>query len=202
MRRIRRDATKVWHNPEITTNRRGGPVSGPRPTGEQAAEDRKTQKQHRAALEALFTPKKDEVVEEAKSGRASQPKAAQKIVLPSPPSSDPKVAERQKLLHKLLNAEGRPNVSKAANDFLRAGHAFPDEQDVHLKLLEHADEERVRDACESLCRLLAGELPQRRTVLEARLRRIEQFAEEAATREAAKKLFRQLTGRASAPPQT
>lgn len=198
MRRIRRESTKVWHNPEITSHRRGEPPgSGPRPSSEQAAEDKRTAKQHRAALEALFAPKKDEA--DAKDERAPQAKPSQRIVLSPPPVSDPRTQERQKLLGKLLHAEGRPNVSKAANDFLRAGFTFPDEQDVHLKLLEHADEERVRDACEALSKLLLGELPKRRAVLESRLRRIEEFAEEPATREAAKKLFRRLTGRSDTP---
>ena len=101
------------------------------------------------------------------------------------------------------SAEGRPAVSKCANEFLRAGFTFPDEQDVHLKLLEHADEGRVAAAIESLSTLLVGEPPKRRAVLESRLRRIEEFAEEEATREAATKLRRQVSGRSdrqSTPP--
>lgn len=195
MRRIRREATKVWHNPEITTTRRGS-GSGEAKAAAPTAEDRREQSKHRAALEALFAPKRDSDPGED-SKRPSAPggvKSSQRIVLPPPPASDPRTAERQKLLGKFLHAEGRPAVSKAANDFLRAGFTFPDDQDIHLKLLEHADEEHVRCAIDSLTTLLAGELPKRRAVLESRLRRIEQFAEEAPTREAAERLRRRVSG--------
>jgi hypothetical protein len=49
-----------------------------------------------------------------------------------------------------------------------------------------------------------SELPKRRAVLESRLRRIEQFAEDADTRRAAERLRRRVTGRPEeqAPPST
>ncbi len=204
MRRIRKEATKVWHNPEINTfpRRAAGSASGS--AGSPNADDRRAQSQHRAALEALFAPKREPELEaEAKgNGRAAAAqKAAGRIVLPPAPQSDPRTGERQKLLNKLLIAEGRPNVSKAADDFLKAGFTLPDDQDVHLKLLEHADEERVLAAIDALSSLLAGELPKRRAVLESRLRRIEEFAEEACTREGARLLRRAVNGRGGAPSQ-
>ncbi|MCC6553602.1 MAG: hypothetical protein IT372_11355 [Polyangiaceae bacterium] len=205
MRRTRRDGTKVWHNPELQGSyTRGHPSSSglPRPT--QSGEDRRAAKEHRAALEALFTPKKDPELQDDKAGRGRSAsgagsKAPGRIVLTPPPQSDPRAQERQKLLGKLLSASGRPGISKATNDFLRAGYTFPMEQDVYLQLLEHTDEERVHEAIEALAGILAGELPKRRAVLESRLRRIEQFAEEAATREAAERLRRQVSGRPEAP---
>ncbi|AUX35752.1 MULTISPECIES: hypothetical protein [Sorangium] len=205
MRRIRRDATKVWHNPELhTAYGRGQPNSAglPRPT--QSGEDRRAAKQHRAALEALFSPRKEPEAEDgkggrAKSGRDAASKAPGRIVLAPPPQSDPKAVERQRLLSKLLCASGRPNISKAANEFLRAGHTFPAEQDVYLQLLEHSDEQRIQEAIDELSGILVAELPKRRAVLESRLRRIEEFAEEPATREAAERLRRQVSGRPEAP---
>jgi hypothetical protein len=207
MRRIRKEATKVWHNPELNTfARRGSGGSGgaaARPSTD-TAEDKRSAKQHRAALEALFAPKRDPEPEEAaKAARnGATAKAGGRIVLTPPPQADPRTAERQKLLNKLLVAEGRPNVSKAANDFIKAGFTFPEEQDVYLKLLEHANEDHVRTAIDVLGGILAGELPKRRAVLESRLRRIEQFAEEASTREAAERLRRRVGGRAEAPRPT
>ncbi len=198
MRRIRKEATKVWHNPEINSFPRRGSSGGSPPPKPPSAEDKRAQSQHRAALEALFAPRREVDVEaEAKSnGRtAAAQKAGGRIVLPPPPDADPRTGERQKLLARLLCAEGRPNVSKAANDFTRAGFTLPDDQDVHLKLLEHADEACVRAAIDALSSLLAGELPKRRAVLESRLRRIEEFAEDAATREAASLLRRSVSGR-------
>jgi hypothetical protein len=201
---MRKDATKVWHNPELNTfSRRGGGAGGvAAPT--ETPEDRRTNKANRAALEALFAPRRELVEKDdgdgAKAGaRAATPaKAAGRIVLAPAPQSDPRTAERQKLLGRLMVAEGRPKISKAADDFLKAGFTLPDEQDVYLQLLEHADEEHVRTACGRLCTILAGELPKRRAVLESRLRRIEQFAEEPPTREAAERLRRLVSGRGEA----
>jgi hypothetical protein len=204
MRRIRKEATKVWHNPEISSTSRRGSGGGTSREPQPSQEDRRTQSQHRAALEALFAPRRDPAeateAEGRRAARDSTPsKPGGRIVLPPPPQSDERAVERQKLLGKLLHAEGRPNVSKAADDFVRAGFTFPDDQDVHLKLLEHADEGRVRSALEALSSLLAGELPKRRAVLESRLRRIEEYAEDAATREEARKLRRTVSGRSPNP---
>ncbi len=204
MRRIRKEPTKVWHNPEINTSprlRAGGATGS---ASSPNAEDRRAQSQHRAALEALFAPKREPELEAEAKGNvraAAAQKAAGRIVLPPAPQTDPRTGERQKLLAKLLLAEGRPNVSKAADDFLKAGFTLPDDQDVHLKLLEHASEERVLAAIDALASLLAGELPKRRAVLESRLRRIEEFAEDGSTREAARLLRRAVNGRGGAPSQ-
>ncbi|EYF08859.1 Hypothetical protein CAP_2720 [Chondromyces apiculatus DSM 436] len=160
-----------------------------------SGEDRRAANQHRAALEALFAPRKEpepavESGPRVKTGR----EAPGRIVLASPPQSDPVAVERQKLLARVLAATGRPAISKAVNDFMKAGHTFPQEQDVYLQLLEHTDEERVQDAIQALTTILAGELPKRRAVLESRLRRIEEFAEEGRTRDAAAHLRRHLGG--------
>ena len=201
MRRTRKDATKVWHNPDLNTfTKRGGGNGGVARVAPETAEDRRSNKQHRAALEALFAPKREPEADDAakaKNGPAS--KSGGRIVLAPAPQTDARGAERQKLLNRLLVAEGRPGVSKAADAFLAAGFTFPEEQDVYLQLLEHANEEHVRGAIDVLDGILAGELPRRRAVLESRLRRIEQFAEDASTRTAAERLRRRVGGRAVTP---
>jgi uncharacterized small protein (DUF1192 family) len=174
----------------------------------QRGQDARDTKQHRAALEALFAPRKPEQ-SEGEAGKGARNKVAgregpsskpgSRIVLAPPPQADPQAAERQRLLSKLLCAEGRPKISKAASEFLRAGFTFPEDQDVYLQLLEHVDETHVRSAIDVLCTLLASELPKRRAVLESRLRRIEQFAEDEETRSAAARLFRKVTGRPDVP---
>jgi hypothetical protein len=197
MRRPRNDGPKVWHNPELDTYaRRRGQAARPEP------QDARVVQQQRAALEALFAPKPPPPQNGAAAPAASdssRPPRAEKnggrIVLAPRPQSDPKTLERQRLLTKLLGAEGRPNVTKAANEFLRAGHSFPHDQDVHRQLLEHTNEEHVRAAIDALGTLLVGEPPKRRAVLESRLRRIEEFADEAPTRAAAEKLRKQVSGR-------
>jgi hypothetical protein len=196
MRRTRRDATKVWHNPDVHGSHHRGQGGGAAARPAQSGEDRRAAKQHRAALEALFTPRKDsEPPADAKGARGKAGRDAPgKIVLAPPPQSDPRAAERQKLLSRLMVATGRPAITKAADELLRAGYTFPMEQDVYLQLLEHTDEARVREAIEALASILAGELPKRRAVLESRLRRIEEFAEEPATSEAAARLRRCFGG--------
>jgi hypothetical protein len=204
MRRMRKDATKVWHNPELNTFSRRGGNGGVAPSAAEPPEDRRAVKQHRAALEALFAPKREEAPAspdgDARS-RGGSAKPGGRIVLASPPQSDPRTVERQKLLGRLLVAEGRPKISKATDDFLKAGFTLPEEQDVYLQLLEHADEAHVRSAIDVLGTILAGELPKRRAVLESRLRRIEQFAEESATRDAAERLRRRVGGRSDTSGQ-
>lgn len=202
MRRRGNEGTKVWHNPEIApSGLRGRSASSGAPAQGTRGEDRQTMKAHRAALEALFAPRKEETAPAKADARARDAKAPGRIVLAPPPPSDPKVAERQRLLSKLLLAEGRPGVSKAADDFLEAGFTLPDDQDVWLQMLEHADESRVCEAIRALGALLVGEQPKRRAVLESRLRRIEQFAEDAETREGAADLRRKVSGRPSVGPQ-
>ena len=147
-------------------------------------------KQYRNALEALFAPKS-----EAEDKPVLLPKTAARIVLPPNPDADPKHAERRKLLGKLLAATGPASISKAADLFLAAGFTFPDDQETHVQLLEHVDEERVRESISKLTNIFAGEMPKRRPVIEQRLRRIEDQADEQETRDAAAALRRMLHGR-------
>ena len=100
--------------------------------------------------------------------------------------------ELERLLAKLSLAEGRVAITEAADAVFRAGHALPDDQHVHVQLLEHDDEARVRDAIERLVTILGDEAPKRPQVLDARLRRLEEFADEAETRALATQLRRHL----------
>ena len=146
----------------------------------------------RAALEALFAPKKP-AEPEPRGARASV-----KIVTRSTSiDGDPRRAERDRLLEKMLAAEGRPAVTKAASELERAGFEFPPDQEVQLKLLEHSDEACVKNALHVLSSLLETQAPRRKTVLESRLRRLEEGAEDLATRELATALRRKLAGSGS-----
>lgn len=108
---------------------------------------------------------------------------------------DPNEIERERLLDRVLVAEGRPSISRAVEDFLGAGFAFPRAQAVWLQVLEHNDETRVTEAIETLTGILDEEEPERRKVLESRLRRIEEFADEPSTKRAATDLRRVLQTR-------
>ncbi|HZO14347.1 MAG TPA: hypothetical protein VFB62_13840 [Polyangiaceae bacterium] len=105
---------------------------------------------------------------------------------------DPREIERERLLARLLVAEGRPLISAAVEAYLGAGFELPHVQDVWLQLLEHNDEERVSEAIAQLSGILEIEVPKRRKVLESRLRRIEELAEMSSTRERAANLRRML----------
>lgn len=107
--------------------------------------------------------------------------------------ADPKTEERARMLAKLLSAEGRPAITRAVDDFEKAGHAWPsDDQNVFVQMLEHDREERVLFGLETLGGLLRAEPPKRPAVLDARLRRLESFAEETEVRESAARLRRQI----------
>ena len=151
-------------------------------------DDARASSKHRAALEALFAPKKSEPPAEPTPDRTS----VKMVTVPVARENDPRAAEREKRLNKLLGAEGRAAVSKAADDFANAGFQFPAEQDVLLKLLDCEDEDRVRHALALLRGVLADEPPKRRALLDARLRRLEADAEEHEIRALASTLRRQV----------
>jgi hypothetical protein len=100
--------------------------------------------------------------------------------------------QRQRLIDRLLTSEGRAAISRAADEYRGAGFKFPVEQEVQLKLLEHLDENCAREAIETLKALLENERPIKKPVFEQRLRRLEEYGEEAATRDAAASLRRTI----------
>lgn len=115
-----------------------------------------------------------------------------KIVSPRGPSSDPRVLERERLIAALLAASDRLTVTRTTESLVSAGHDIPDTQEAHFQILEHSDEARVRASVAALEVILAREPAKRRPVLEQRLKRIEEFADESATRDAATALRRKL----------
>jgi hypothetical protein len=150
-------------------------------------DDARSSSKHRAALEALFAPKQAPAPVEP-----LPPERPSKKMVTVPSREDPRGPERQKRIAKLLAAEGRAEVTHAANRFLSAGFELPDEQEVLLKLLEHADDGCVRSALEALGRLLDREAPQRRAILEARLRRLEDDADDTGIRSLAGALRKRI----------
>jgi hypothetical protein len=105
---------------------------------------------------------------------------------------DARLLERERLLARFLGSEGRGAVTRAADQYLRAGFEFPVEQPVQLQLLEHNDEALVREAIGALRSILTKEPPLKRPIFEQRLKRLEDSAEEEATRSAATELRRAL----------
>lgn len=155
-------------------------------------------RQHRNALEALFAPKaaaEDKPVPRTKAHPA-------RVVLPPPPNTDPRNAERRQLLGKFLSATGSRSISRAADDFLAAGFSFPDDQESHVQLLEHENEQIVNASITKLVSILAGEVPKRRAIIEQRLRRIEAQFEDTSVCQAARDLLRMIYGRGTGTSAT
>ncbi len=92
--------------------------------------------------------------------------------------------------HKLT--QGRVAITQVTKALVAAGHDIPDTQEAHLQFLEHGDDARIRASILALSVILDGEPPKRRPVLEQRLARIEEFADDVATRDAAAALRRKL----------
>lgn len=147
------------------------------------------------AASAVPKKRRDESAEPAEP--VSQPKAAPerrvaRIVQLNAQTADEREREREKLLGRIMQSDGRGAITRAASDFLQKGFELPDEQGVHLQLLEHFDETRARESLEAMVRLLSRESPIKRPVLDQRLRRLEEHADEAQTRLLAAELRRTL----------
>jgi len=136
---------------------------------------------------------RDSVPEEVPPKPAPEiPRRAARIVTLGGGAQDERRKEQQRLLSRLLSSEGRGAISRAADEFLRNGFELPDEQEVHLQLLEHFHESRARESLLTMTRLLKEQAPIKRPVLDQRLRRLEEHADEAATRALAADLRRAI----------
>jgi len=166
-RRHQRRETKVWHNPNIT------------------AAGRRAESQAAAA--------KDGPADPARRRDSTRPRRVGARIVAVTTERDPQAVEQERLLQRILTAEGRSSIAQAADSYLGAGFDFPERQDVWLQLLEHQNEAMVARAIERLSDLLIDEAPLREAVLESRLRRIEEYADEPATQNAAAGLRRALT---------
>jgi hypothetical protein len=104
------------------------------------------------------------------------------------PSRDASHERREKALGRLLAAEGPRAIARAFEDYASA-FGFPrDEEEACVKLLDHPDEAPAREAIDALEKRLETAPPRRRALVDARLRRLEEGAEEAETRAAATRL--------------
>ncbi len=99
---------------------------------------------------------------------------------------------RRRLLDRLARAEGRSAISRVADDLLDGNFGVPKEQELQLQLLEHENEERAREAVFIIAELLQREPPIKRPILDQRLRRLEEYAEDPITRDAAAALRKSI----------
>lgn len=123
---------------------------------------------------------------------APQKRRQARIVVHKVDEIDESEKTRRRLLARLLSSEGRAAVSKATEEYLGAGFCLPREQEVQLKLLEHSDEHRSKEALHVLIELLGEQAPIQLPVFRQRLRRLEDYAEDESLRSKAAELRRRL----------
>lgn len=153
----------------------------------------------RPNLGAVSRPGADGTVEtssEPRVGAVSNTpvRRSARIVQASTTEVDDRERLRQRLLERLADSEGRHAITKVVNELRECDFTVPREQALQLQLLEHEDEALVRVGIETLSELIQKEAPLKRPVLEQRLRRLEEYADEPATRDAARLLRRQIRG--------
>jgi hypothetical protein len=150
------------------------------------------QKSYRAALERAFEAGKLEELAKTLS-RTDEPKAqpapsqgkpaaapasaapasAQQNPTPPPAPRDPERENRQKMLVKIKETEGREPISRAIDAFLAKYPKLPDDYEVLTKALAHRDDDRVKLTIEQLDHLVLREKPRRARTLVAQLRLLE-----------------------------
>jgi hypothetical protein len=115
----------------------------------------------------------------APAGGNAEP-GAQQAAAPAPPPSpapapikDPDREQRQKLLGKLRDAEGRDAITRAADAFIGKFGKLPDDYELLTKCLGHKNDDRVRETLDRLIVLVARDKPRRTRTLVAQLRFIE-----------------------------
>jgi hypothetical protein len=127
----------------------------------------------------------------ARSSDAPPRRAARIVKVPGGPADDLQ-RQRQRLLERVMESEGRLAITRAAREYRQASFEFPLEQGVQLQLLEHFDEDQARSAIAALTELLEREPALKKPILDQRLRRLEEYGEESGTRELAAALRRAL----------
>jgi len=150
----------------------------------------------RVAVASARPARKAEPTETAAAAPAPELRApvrrAARIVQPVAADTDERERLRLRLLDRVMLSEGRGAISRAANEYREHGFEFPAEQEVQLQLLEHFDESCARAALDTLTGLLETEQPIKKPVLDQRLRRLEEYADETVTRDTAAALRRAI----------
>jgi hypothetical protein len=110
------------------------------------------------------------------ASESSTPTEESSATLPPAPAAaprDPERLERQKLLARIKEAEGREPVTRAVDAYLGKYDKLPDDYEVLTKCLAHKNDTRVNDTLDQLSRMLGAEKPRRARTLAAQLRFLE-----------------------------
>jgi hypothetical protein len=132
--------------------------------------------------------------QEAPNGSAPRAEVRRRAVriVKAPEQAVASENREQRLRERLMRSQGRAAISRAADDLWESKYKAPRQQEVQIQLLEHENEHRARDAVFVMAELLQRESPIQRPVLDQRLRRLEEFAEDPITRDAARALRRSM----------
>jgi hypothetical protein len=122
---------------------------------------------------------------------AERPRRVARIVQARTVVLDEAETRRQRLLERLTHSEGRSAISRLADELLQGG-GVPEQQEYQLQLLEHVNEQIAKAAMSVLARLFEKQTPIKRPILDQRLRRLQDEADEADVRETAEELRRTL----------
>jgi hypothetical protein len=100
--------------------------------------------------------------------------------------------KRERLIGRLIASEGRSLISKLVDEILSHDWSLPVAQDVQIQVLEHVDERRAGAALDVMIELLASQPAIKKPILDLRLRRLEEGAEDPEIRGKAARLRRSL----------
>ena len=125
--------------------------------------------------------------EPAGGGPSDPPGAPATALPPAPPAParDPDRENRQKLLIKIRDSEGRDPISRAVDAYLGKYPKLPDDYEILTKALAHRDDDVVRGTLDRLTAMLAREKPRRGRTLAAQLRFLEDTHSDPEIRKAA-----------------
>lgn len=137
-------------------------------------------------------PTEAQVKVKAAGDDLTQKRREARIVQRREDTVDATEADRRRLLSQYMASEGRSAITRAADNYFRAGFEIPREQEAQLKLLEHFDESRARQAIAVLKELIKLDPPKQLPLFRQRLRRLEDHADEPTTRQEAEALRREL----------
>jgi hypothetical protein len=88
-------------------------------------------------------------------------------------SKDPEREQKQKLLAKIRDSEGRDAITRAIDAYVGKYTRLPDDFEILTKGLGHKNDERVRQTLEQLTALMQRDKPRRGRTLVAQLRILE-----------------------------
>lgn len=158
------------------------------------------QKSYRAALEKAFAAGKLEELAKTLSGSSASevnhrgpapPATPQPVAVGNGPTAaaeptpdnqpavaaatpkDPEREQKQKLLAKIRECEGRDAITRAIDAFVGRYSKLPDDVEILTKCLGHKSDERVSEALVQLTVLVGKDKPRRARTLAAQLRILE-----------------------------